>query len=271
MHVANILSSLREDYGGPPQAAAGLGAALSRQGIDISYWAPVLSHRDGLVETGDQTYLFPLARPQSWFRSPLLAKSLKQSPERIDLLHIHEIWSYPQYAAARLAWETGRPYIIRPAGELETWRIRQKGWLKYLKKKIYLTLIGERIMARAGCLHAITPREIPGFRASGFQGPITVIPNGIDPEPFRHLPSPEKSEEFWPILKGKRIVLFLSRLNSEKGLDQLIPAWAQLRRREGYEDAFLVIAGPDDRGFGPQIRLLAEEMEIGRASCRERV
>lgn len=263
MHVAHILASLREDYGGPPQAAVGLGSALSRRGIDISYWAPVLRNRDDLVETGNQTHLFPLARPHSWFRSPLLAQSLRRSLERIDLFHLHEIWSYPQYAVARLAWETGRPYVIRPAGELEPWRIRKKGWLKYLKKKTYLALIGRRIMARAGCLQAITPREIPGFRASGFRGPITVIPNGINPEPFRHLPAPEKFEEFWPALKGKRIVLFLSRLNSEKGLDQLIPAWARLRQRGGYNDVFLVVAGPDDRGYGPQIRVLAERIGVG--------
>lgn len=265
MHVAHILSSLREDYGGPPQAAAGLGSALSRQGIEVSYWAPALNNRDDLVETGNRTYLFPLARPYSWFRSPLLAQSLKRSLEKIDLFHIHEIWSYPQYAAARLAWEFGQPYIVRPAGELEPWRIRQKGWLKYLKKKTYLSLIGQKIMARAGCLQAITPREIPGFRASGFLGPITVIPNGIDLEPFRNLPAPEKSDELMPLLKGKRVILFLSRLNSEKGLDQLIPAWAKLRQKGGYNNVCLVVAGPDDRGYGPQIRRLVERM--GMEEC----
>jgi len=115
-----------------------------------------------------------------------------------------------------------------------------------------------KLIGQSACLHAITPKEIAGFRSIGYRGPVTIVPNGINPEPFLRLPDPRRAEEFWPVLKGKIVVLFLSRFNSEKGLDQLIPAWDKLKSRPGYEDAFLVLAGPEDRGYGPTVnRLIA--------------
>ncbi len=70
-------------------------------------------------------------------------------------------------------------------------------------------------------------------------------------------------EGIHPDLKGKKIVLFLSRINSEKGLDQLLPAWKSLQQQGEYDDFSLVIAGPDDRGYGSGIRALAEKLDLG--------
>lgn len=262
MHIAHILSSMDENYGGPPRVAVGLGSALAKRGIEVSYWAPAPDDWQRLIKTGNQVHLFPLARPRGWFRSPDLLHELKRCIDQIDLLHIHEIWSYPQFVAARLAQRCEKPYLIRPCGELESWRIREKGRLKYIKKKTYLALVGMKIIKQAACLHAITPKEIAGFHSIGYRGPVTIVPNGINPEPFQHLPDPRRAEEFWPILKGKRVVLFLSRLNSEKGLDQLIPAWAKLQKNTDYNDAFLVIAGPDDRGYGPTVIRFIERYQV---------
>jgi len=59
---------------------------------------------------------------------------------------------------------------------------------------------------------------------------------------------------------GRRIVLFLSRLNFKKGLDLLVPAFAEASR--SVNDLHLVIAGPDD-GMRHEAEHLIAEARIG--------
>ncbi len=63
-----------------------------------------------------------------------------------------------------------------------------------------------------------------------------------------------------PEIGGRRIVLFLSRLNFKKGLDLLVPAFAEASR--SVNDLHLVIAGPDD-GMRQQTERMIAEARIG--------
>jgi glycosyltransferase involved in cell wall biosynthesis len=66
--------------------------------------------------------------------------------------------------------------------------------------------------------------------------------------------------ERFPELRGKKLILFLSRLHPKKGLDLLVEAWA---RTEGkHPDAQLVIAGPDADGRQAKIRGEASRLGI---------
>jgi glycosyltransferase involved in cell wall biosynthesis len=55
-----------------------------------------------------------------------------------------------------------------------------------------------------------------------------------------------------PETQGKHILLFLSRVNFTKGLDLLARALGQIARKR--HDVHLVLAGPDDEGYGVQVR-----------------
>lgn len=57
---------------------------------------------------------------------------------------------------------------------------------------------------------------------------------------------------------GRRYLLFLGRLNPKKGCDLLLDAYAKTRR----QDLDLVIAGPDDVGWEPELRARASRLEI---------
>jgi glycosyltransferase involved in cell wall biosynthesis len=58
-----------------------------------------------------------------------------------------------------------------------------------------------------------------------------------------------------PILKGKRILLFLSRIHPQKGTEFLIDAWAVLQRE--FPDWHLVMAGPDCNGHRAELEARA--------------
>ena len=254
MHIAYITASLSEHYGGPPRTVTGLANAVSVLNHQVSHWAPTRAN-DKIVAEGDQANLFPVTFPMGWYRAPKFASGLAEAIERIDLLHIQEIWSYPQWCAAGLAAKHGKLFLVSPRGVLDQWRMQNRGKLRLLKKNVYLATLGRGLLKNAACLHALTDAEIAGFRSAGYRGPVTVLPNGIDLLPYQMLPERDAAEQKWPQLKDRFVVLFLSRLSSEKGIDRLLRVWKEFRNF----DPLLVLAGPDDKGYRATVEGLIDQ------------
>lgn len=243
MKIFHILGYLAQRYGGPPQVALNMGKALESQGVRIDWWATASRTERGEFEGyEDHVHLFTTAFPHSWYYSPTLRQALEDQIQYADVVHLHQVWDYPLFTAARLAQRYDKPYLVTPHGIFsQPWRYNS------FKKSIYLSLFAKPFLNRASCLHAITPAELPGFHTAGLRPPAVVIPNGIDLEKYLHLPSPSTANATWPQLENKIVVLFLGRLSPEKGLDILIEAWARLVQI--YRDAILMLAGPDFKGY----------------------
>jgi glycosyltransferase involved in cell wall biosynthesis len=258
MHVAHVIPTLTACYGGPVNTALNLGAAQAAIGIKVSHWAT----RDGKTRLKvDDSHInvrvFETHWPRSWFRSPELARKLNDEITSFDLIEVHGIWEYTVFMAARIARQADIPYVIRPTGVFtHPWRYRT------LKKQLYLAMIGNRVLKEAACLHVASQKEAEGCLKAGLQTPITIIPNGIDPKAFEALPHPSEAEDQWPILKGRRVILFLSRISREKGLDQCIPAMRDLLNIGGFRDTLLVIAGPDHKGYLAKLKDLLAFYEL---------
>ena len=253
MKIAHVLSYVSDQSGGVSIGTRKMGLALQAAGIDISFWTTGDDKdKQDLVNSGIPAHVYNRAWPDVWRYAPDFADGLRQSVANIDLLHIHEVWQYPQLAASRIARQKKTPYIWAPRASLEPWRMKYKGW----KKQAYFKMLGSSMLKYAACMHAVSDGEADGFRILGYRGPIAVIPNGIAQEEFRQLPRPSFAEGIWPELRNRKIVLFLSRLSPEKGLDQLLPAWAEIVRNNPGDDLLLVLAGPDDRGY----RKILDEM-----------
>ncbi len=258
MNAAHILSHLSTIYAGVPIATKHMVSALSKLGLKVSLWATGNTDENGTSLDGCPVHLFDTKPPVGWRRSPELADALKEAARESDIFHIHEVWNYPQLMATRRARKAGIPYVLAPRASLEPWRIAHKR----IKKQTYLRLIGNRIMQNAACMHAVAAAEVEGFREVGYRGPVFIAHNGVVPEEFDNLPDPSEAELQWPILKACRVVLYLSRLSPEKGLDEFIPAWASTVKKSSYSDALLVLAGPDDRGYGSKVKEMLKKLNI---------
>jgi glycosyltransferase involved in cell wall biosynthesis len=251
MRVAHVLSHVSSVHAGVPIATRKIGRLLRHYGVDVSFWTTGTVEDQRMLENdGILSHVFPRAFPRGWRYAPGLGKALRAHSDSIDVLHVHEIWTYPVFAALRAAKQKCLPFIWSPRASLEPWRLKHKKW----KKHIYFSVLCRPMMEEAACMHAVSTGEADGIRTLGYRGPIAVIPNGVNPDEFMSLPDPTEADLIWQGLAEKRVVLFLSRLSPEKGIDQLLPAWKRIASRPSYQDAMLVLAGPDDRGYQQVIR-----------------
>lgn len=168
-----------------------------------------------------------------------------------DLAHVHGMWLYPSWKFCREALRQGRPLVISPHGSILPPSLRKSGWKKWLAT---LFCDGPHVR-QATLLHATSIPEMESIRRYGYRGPVACIPNGIDPPPATVVDRrPALRAEFegrWPELRGKRVVLYFSRIEPIKGVSHLAHAWADLARL--HPDWHLVIAGPDERGHLRQV------------------
>ncbi len=261
INIAFVLPYFADNFGGPVTVVKKVGKKLASMGHKVSYWAAGEKHEGRDLASKNGIHIYDIQWPHSWRRSKELAAGLSAGASSFDIMHITGMWLHPTYAAGRIASINKTPYLLRPAGTLEPWRLENHPW-KRLKKSVYLNLIAKSLMRNAACLHACSEQEARHFRIAGFNGPVTVIPNGVDTDEFT-MGDGLQADTYWPQLKNRRIVLFMSRLSREKGLDMLIPLWAQLTQTGRHKDAFLVIAGPDDRGYLKIVEAMIDKYGIG--------
>jgi glycosyltransferase involved in cell wall biosynthesis len=105
------------------------------------------------------------------------------------------------------------------------------------------------MLNQASCLHATAPDEAEAFRLFGYRGPIAMIPNGITPAerigPDRAAMLEAAFRRDFPETQGRRLLLFLSRIEPIKGVTTLARAWVECARQ--FPDWHLVVVGPDER------------------------
>ena len=253
MRILHVVRGLEPELGGPPRFVVALTGALKRLGFDSTIYGteptagsgPVISAPDADVR------LFKRGRLAGRWpgHSPEMQRELNQAVGQFDVVHIHELWHYPNHAAAKAARQSNVPYLISPLGTFAPSAMRKRR----LKKWIYTSLVDRGLSSGATSFHAMTDQEARDTVARTGGVPVEVVPIGVDPSEFGSLPDPGEFERLYPEITGKRVVLFLGRLNEIKGLDILIEGFGRAAR--GREDIHLVIAGPDG-GFERETREL---------------
>jgi glycosyltransferase involved in cell wall biosynthesis len=247
-------------YGGPVFAVHGLCRELAVRGHDVEV---MTTNVDG---PGDSDV--PLQRPVwrdgvkiNYFASPLarrifyapaMVRALDATVTSFDIVHLHTLYQWPTFAAARAAQRAHVPYLVSPRGMLVEDLIRRRS---RLAKMLWLGLLERRNLARATALHATSEVEAEEIGRFGWKlPPVVTVGNGVDePENFA-------AQDVAPDVKAATadgsIVLCLGRLSWKKGLDRLLRAFARV------PDSTLVIAGTDDEGLSAGLAALARELGI---------
>ena len=244
-------------YGGPIRSVHNLCRSLVAQGHEVHvYTTSVDGPNDLPVVTGEpidvdgvKVWYFPVRfRRLCW--SPAMKRAFNDQIATFDFVHLHSIFLWPTWAAARAAERARVPYCVAPRGMLvQDLVARKSAWLK----RAWLTLIERHTLEHAAFLHATSELEAEEARQFGYQLPPTVVvPNGVEIEPDLVAPaSPIPS-----ISAGQKRLLFLGRVNWKKGLDRLIPALKQV------PNAQLLIAGNDEEGYRTKLEALAKQAGV---------
>ena len=176
-----------------------------------------------------------------------------------SVINQHGLWLH-YGRVARIVGESLRvPVIIHTHGMLEPLAFEKSRW----KKRIVARLWENENLSKAACVRVTGQNEFSSVRDFGVKNPIAFIPNGIDVEDFGKLPPPSSAVEQLPILKDRRVLLFVGRLNPIKGLPMLLKVWdnlGSLRR-----DWVLALAGPDHKGHARELEQMVAELGLNQS------
>ncbi len=245
IRILHVIASIARRTGGPAKAVADMARAVAARGHDVAIYT---TDRDMTAEEraapspddGVARHVFAQGFPSLFATSWPLARALDAAIPQADIVHIHSLYLFHVWYAARTCARAGVPYLLRPHGSLDPFL-----WKRHRARKKLLELaFQDRVIRGAAALHYTADEELrlAAPYVGGANG--VVVPNGLDMAEYAEMPQPGDFVARHPELAGTKPVLFLSRINFKKGLDVLIPAFA--KALAGEPALRLVIAGPDD-------------------------
>ncbi|MFD1143394.1 glycosyltransferase [Larkinella insperata] len=169
-----------------------------------------------------------------------LYRYLKENRSRYDIIHCHGLWHFGSIVPFLVNKTV--PKVVTIHGVLDAWVLKHSRW----KKALMDVLIQKKLLAEADLVHILNEDERQDVeRYLGYKHPrVVLVPNGIPVSDFANLPPRGLFREKFGLSADQRMVLYMSRLNSKKGLDLLLPAFREYCR--SHSDAVLVLAGSDD-------------------------
>lgn len=193
-----------------------------------------------------------ISSPKRWYYSDSLARHLNHRIPRVRAIHAHMLWDYPTWAAARTARLYGKRFVVTPHGSfISNWRVVG------VHKKVYKSFFLNKILSPPSLIHVLNAEEAAAANRFWPSALSVTIPNPIPKAGYvNQLPDRFSSAT------GKRSLLFLGRLWKEKGLEQLLRAWGELKSVVEHLDAKLIIAGPDYREYSHFLVALTRSLGV---------
>ena len=259
MRILHYMQAIDFRHGGPPRAVVDQVATMKSRGHLAGLATTVVEDvpDDWLKEDARAAGMPEVVRlpPVAGRLNRLTRDGIRLAEEvaaRYDIVHLHGVWetSNLQFAAACRA--AGTPYVVSLRGMLDDWAMNQKS----IKKRLYLACGGRRFLEGAASVHCTAEYERVQSQARFGRARSAVVPNLVDLRPYLEAPDPTLAKAEWAAVGRRGLkVLFLSRLHPGKGVDMLIDAVAEMRRRK--LEVQLIIAGNGDEDYEKSLRARA--------------
>jgi glycosyltransferase involved in cell wall biosynthesis len=165
-----------------------------------------------------------------------------------DIVHNHGLWLPLNWAAGRAAIKSGKPLLITTRGSLNPNALKHSS----IKKRIVGMLFDNDYLHAARCIHVTSHDEYLAIRGYGLKTPVAIIPNGVMPVVPQETPPNQGFKQRYGIPLDSKILLFLSRISWEKGLDDLADAWRCIA--SDYSNWHLVIVGPGKQEYVEKLK-----------------
>jgi glycosyltransferase involved in cell wall biosynthesis len=261
LRVLHAIASISPLRGGPSVSVRNMMEALRRRGIDVDV---VTTDDDGNERrlavpvdefqplNGQRVRYFPRQTTRYCASYPMLSW-LSRNVRDYDVVHTHGLFSFAPLAAAWHARAARVPYIMRPAGVLDSWGMKNKS---ARVKRTSIRLVEGPLLREAAAVHFMTDLERERASHLGLDMRPVVLPIGFD---FTRTVDGDATAYDELQAAGKPVILYLSRIHQVKRVDLLLRAYASLPQRSG---TLLAIAGEGEPAFVDSLKALATELGV---------
>ncbi len=261
MKFLHVISSLDPKQGGPVEGIKQLCPALARQGVAVDV---VCGDRPDApwLAVGEFKNVYALGPSKFGYGyNGRLVGWLRDNAANYDAVIVEGIWQYHSLATWRALAGSDVPYFVFMHGMLDPW-FKRAYPLKHLKKWLYWPWAEYRVLrdARAVIFTCQDERILARHSFWLYRVREAVTSYGTSEPPQDAQGLSELFLEAHPHLRGKRLLLFLSRIQEKKGCDLLIDAFAACASVD--DRLHLVMAGPDQTGWVRVLQGQADRLGI---------
>jgi glycosyltransferase involved in cell wall biosynthesis len=260
LKILHIVSSTNPAGGGPIEGIKRNAEVILTKGHLVEI-VTTDTHGDPWLENLS-VKVYPMGPASGNYRySPNLIGWLAKNYQNYDACIVNGLWQFHGYAAWKVLHSTSTPYYVFPHGMLDPW-FKHHYPLKHIKKSLYWGLTEHKVLRDANSVFFTTEDE--RLLARGSFKPYNIKEQVVGYGTTKPIGDREIQRaaffEACPAVKGKRTILFLSRIHEKKGCDLLIRAFASVQERD--HNLHLVMAGPDDNGICKNLKRLAATLGI---------
>jgi len=256
--VLHTISGIWKHTGGPAESVPRLCSALVKDGVDISIMTLNGELSNAALESqSDGVEIISL--PHYKQMSLKVFDAATRQAKQCDIVHGHGLWLPLNWAAGRAALKNKKPFIITTRGALNPNALKRSR----LKKQLVGSLFDNRYLNSASCIHVTSNDEYLAIRNYGLKNPVAMIPNGVHVEKTNSAISVEQFRHTYGIPKERKVLLFISRISWEKGLEDLAEAWGKVG--PDFDDWQLLIVG---QGEAKYVSTLKQSFGSGPAGDR---
>jgi len=193
--------------------------------------------------------------------APRMVPWLRENAARYDAVIVNGLWQYAGLAAWRALRGRETPYFVYTHGMLDPW-FKRAYPLKHLKKSLYWPWGDYRVLRDAkAVLFTCEEEKLLARQSFGlYRANEVVVSYGTAGPAGDAVAQRAAFLSRYPELRGKRLLLFLSRIHVKKGCDLLIEAFARVAGAD--PSLRLVMAGPDQTGWRPELERRAASLDV---------
>lgn len=247
MNILHVLPYYNPKRGGDVNVCTNLAKELVKNGHEVTILTTDfecdINYLNQLKEFGiNIVSIKTLFNIGLFIYSPQIKNWLKINLNDFDVIHLHTFRAYQNNIVLEYAEKFGIPYIIQAHGSLLTFFQKNK------LKRIYDYFWGIKLLKGASKVFALTETEYNQYRIMGvLDDKIEIVPNGINLSEYQKLSTKGEFKKKYNLSHEEKIILYLGRLNKNKGIDLLISAFSEIIKDQ--DKVKLVIAGPDDGDY----------------------
>lgn len=168
-----------------------------------------------------------------YFFTPGMISALFRHSKKFDIIHIHSYRQFQDMISFLILCILRKPFVLTSHGYILP---EGKG---ILYKKTYDFFIGKRLLRSAKKIIAFNEKQFLEYQKMGVKKDnIRIIPNTVNIE---KLPEKNLFKKKLNISPRNKIVLYLGRIDEEKGVGNLIEAFSRITNN----NVHLILAGPD--------------------------